>query len=196
MGRVRVVQNDGHGVRHRHLKPPRDGRGIGDRLRGRLEREIGEKRRADRRERVLHIEATEEGKGDRRLFTAPPHPEAAPFPRQHDIPSYEVRECTGPPRRTPSHSPALDTGHDEPGVNRRKMRPGGILSIHHHPTTPPHQEEDPRLGLSVALHASVIVEMIARQIRQHSHIDAHSVEPMLVEGVRRCLDRHCSHAPQ
>ena len=54
--------------------------------------------------------------------------------------------------------------------------------------------EQPQLGGEISLEARMIIEMIARDIGETASRDAQTVEPVLVEAVRGCLDGEMSDA--
>ena len=49
--------------------------------------------------------------------------------------------------------------------------------------------EQPRLGLAVGLHRGVIVQMVAAQVGERGRVEAHAVDPALIERMRGHLHR-------
>ncbi len=92
---------------------------------------------------------------------------------------------------------AADRDQLQPALLRRRDHRAAMLviDVDHRSATVCHQIiEQPELGREIGLDARMIIEMIAAQIGEAARRDTHAVEPMLVEAVRRRLDREMSDA--
>ena len=104
----------------------------------------------------------------------------------------EMQACLRQLQFFPYHGTTLKT---VAGDSRR--RPGlafqplaeGIVDVDHHPFEPGPVEQ-PRLGVGIAFHVAVVIEMIARQIGQHRHIENGAIDAPLRQAMRRYL--HCT----
>ena len=102
---------------------------------------------------------------------------------------------------------AVDDHVESPqvGLGRDAERRGGdlevaqqpaserIVHVHDGPTRVIRREE-PRLGLEVRIHRAVVVEMVLRQVREDRRIEHDAVDPLLLERMRRHLERRTSNA--
>jgi hypothetical protein len=77
---VCVVEHDRHRITNGELEPAGRLGSVGEAERGLLQAHPHQDADPNCGKGVLHVEATQEGKGHRYVVTAPPHPKAAPFP--------------------------------------------------------------------------------------------------------------------
>ena len=76
----------------------------------------------------------------------------------------------------------------------RQRLPRGIVGVDHGDAVRRELLDEQRLGREVRLHRAVIVEMIAREVREHRRLEREPFDASLMQRVRRRLHRHGAHA--
>ena len=171
--RVRVVHDDVEGgVRADRLHAPRDRLRVPERLRGGSGVDAQEHAGLQREARVLHGEPSADG--DRHVPAGP---------------------RVGHPGR-PDHDPVQVPGgrlHRRDVREGRELPTGRIVHVDHGvPCTA--RTEQGELRLTVGLHRPVEVDVVARQVREHRHVEHGPRHTVQREGVRGDLHHHVGRA--
>ena len=155
-----------------------------------VERHVPAEQRTQRREQILDVEVADEARAQRR---------DAPAAVDGDVQARCASEPHAPRTGDACADPA---SHDRSRIRRevgsrravaQQRAPERIVGIDDRMLQLRPREQ---LGLrsSVALERAVIVQVIARQVGEHRGIEAHPVDAVLVERVRRHFHRETSHA--
>ena len=83
---------------------------------------------------------------------------------------------------------------DSPAL-RPQIRPAFFVEIVNDRTVRQQILEQPCLGAVVRVHRAVIVQMIAREVREHDGVELDAIHATLIEGMRGDLHRDPRHAP-
>ena len=101
-----------------------------------------------------------------------------------------MQACLGQAQLFTDHGTALKTIAGNARRPRFALKPlaEGVVDVDHHPFQAGPAEQ-PRLGVGIVVHVTVVIEMIARQVGQHRDVERRAVDAPLREAVRRHLHR-------
>ena len=137
-------------------------------------------RRRDRRRQVLEVEPAEQPADERE--TEPGRLDLGPNAREVEVRPDDAHLGIVPAGAAAAPHPG------RPSDFRGQPAAVLVVDVDHRGTARAKQGEEPALGPVVGLHRGVIVEMVAAEIREHGGVEAHPVQPPLIERMRRHLD--------